>query len=201
MNKKAYTVIILALAIISALLAYVNGNTYVNSLSSEFLLFLALVHFVWIAYFDLRKRYIPDDLMFLVPMLCGTITGGDALQKAFCLIGLPLLCILALSLIGRRHRAENRSVLDMIGGADIKTIAVAGFFFGPVYTAAAALLSIVPALLFVKKPEFGADAATKERIKSEPGKAHIPFCSIFLTVIIVLWLVSFFCMDNWGAML
>ena len=129
---------------------------------------------------DLLYREIRAEWMYVVLLVCGLATDVPIDEKIFCLVGIPVMLFICALVLGNRRGLEPT---DIVGGADIKSIACLGFVFGIRVIAISAILSLLLAAPFAFDP---AQYESDNR-----GKRMIPFCTTMAGGILITYALSY----------
>ena len=140
---------------------------------------IAFVVIAALAVLDLLYREIKPEWLYAILLVCGLVTDAGLVEKLLCLIGIPLALILSAAVIGKRKGLEPT---DVVGGADIKTMACIGFVFGIRVLAASSVLSIVFAIPFIMEQSLHRD---------EPGNRAVPFCTTMALGVLCTYSIAF----------
>lgn len=139
---------------------------------------------------DLRQREISKyEWRYLVLLSCGILLQGGILQRLAALVLIPAIMVITASIMVKiKNNRETREfdISNFIGGADIKTIAGAGFLFGLETIPAAIVLSTLMVVPFVFFPKLG----VKKELRDSDEHEGIPFCTLLAFSITILFVLD-----------
>lgn len=155
---------------------------------------------LWVlGYQDLRYRRVDHEWLYLIILGCGIFSGGNWIEKIFCLIVVPAV-LLGVAYLREKKKLKKKGetptfalAISQIGGADLKTISVVGFMSGSFMLALSIILSLLLGIPFFLRETLGMKSGKNEEVKTDiSGKLPLVFLlAVSLTIVYAaLWIIA-----------